>query len=634
MRNRAAAIAAAIPAALITSISSADFTAAHYYDEASFFLLIQDMPDFDQVRVGDLPNNGHCFCGPTAISNLLAYVSSHGFPEYEPGHPFPGNWDSALHYPRISNLLADIGNNVGVSPGGGSGGCGVGPQPLYQELVDRIGGRFTVSLDRIDLAEGVTPTLASIARKSALNAAIGVMHYGRYNGAFNNGVFESTDRPNGHYETVIRAISFGEVRRVATHNPSDGQHDAVQSPFTAKWWDMKKQPFKSSNGDEMTVEMIGDAINSGSRIRVLNSHLSVAPKACLSWSDDGSEEVVRITPDLPIWAPNFSPSNAFSLPFTPKMIRPTPDDLATVSLVDNSLKMIDRASGEAMPLPALPSGEIRAFDIDRLGHIMVAIEKNLCIINPRTQELTVLELPGLISSVAAAVQDQESNASFLPHFKTYGSYVLMPGLNQVGVVMQNNTTGEFQVDIQPIDPGPKMTMADDTRLFVTERRGFALSDGQLCVFSLGSQFQRMNISTPATAAIRDLAVDDNDIVLISMGDDPAYSAWQVGEEFKPADWHPMHQVATRGRLVMVRSQSNHRRSEDVEHNELVEDWSDREDVVVCRADLNADGRVDSADIGLLLSEWGQHRSVADINRDLLVDSADLGLLLGEFGDCP
>ncbi len=53
----------------------------------------------------------------------------------------------------------------------------------------------------------------------------------------------------------------------------------------------------------------------------------------------------------------------------------------------------------------------------------------------------------------------------------------------------------------------------------------------------------------------------------------------------------------------------------------------------CDSDLNADGRVDGADLGLLLGSWGGS-GAADLNGDGTVNGADLGALLGAFGDCP
>lgn len=48
-------------------------------------------------------------------------------------------------------------------------------------------------------------------------------------------------------------------------------------------------------------------------------------------------------------------------------------------------------------------------------------------------------------------------------------------------------------------------------------------------------------------------------------------------------------------------------------------------------DLNLDGVVDTADLGLLISAFGTNNPVADINGDLLVDTADLGQLIANFG---
>jgi hypothetical protein len=47
-------------------------------------------------------------------------------------------------------------------------------------------------------------------------------------------------------------------------------------------------------------------------------------------------------------------------------------------------------------------------------------------------------------------------------------------------------------------------------------------------------------------------------------------------------------------------------------------------------DLNGDGVVDGADLGLLLSEWGTSGPAGDLNNDFTVDGADLGLLLSAW----
>ena len=48
------------------------------------------------------------------------------------------------------------------------------------------------------------------------------------------------------------------------------------------------------------------------------------------------------------------------------------------------------------------------------------------------------------------------------------------------------------------------------------------------------------------------------------------------------------------------------------------------------ADLNGDGSVTGADLGLLLSNWG-NPGQGDLNGDGTVNGADLGLLLSAWG---
>jgi hypothetical protein len=48
------------------------------------------------------------------------------------------------------------------------------------------------------------------------------------------------------------------------------------------------------------------------------------------------------------------------------------------------------------------------------------------------------------------------------------------------------------------------------------------------------------------------------------------------------------------------------------------------------ADLNGDGSVDGADLGILLGAWGSSQAEADLNDDGMVDGADLGVLLSAW----
>jgi hypothetical protein len=54
----------------------------------------------------------------------------------------------------------------------------------------------------------------------------------------------------------------------------------------------------------------------------------------------------------------------------------------------------------------------------------------------------------------------------------------------------------------------------------------------------------------------------------------------------------------------------------------------------CLADIFVDGQVNGADLGIVLSQWGQGAGAeGDINRDGSVDGADLATVLGTWGPC-
>ena len=54
--------------------------------------------------------------------------------------------------------------------------------------------------------------------------------------------------------------------------------------------------------------------------------------------------------------------------------------------------------------------------------------------------------------------------------------------------------------------------------------------------------------------------------------------------------------------------------------------------VPCPADLNGDGIVDGADLGIMLGNWGTS-GAGDFDGNGTVDGADLGVLLAAWGGC-
>jgi hypothetical protein len=55
---------------------------------------------------------------------------------------------------------------------------------------------------------------------------------------------------------------------------------------------------------------------------------------------------------------------------------------------------------------------------------------------------------------------------------------------------------------------------------------------------------------------------------------------------------------------------------------------------LCPADLDGDGQVGGADLGVLLAAWGTEDDLSDFDESGVVDGADLGVLLAAWGECP
>jgi len=59
------------------------------------------------------------------------------------------------------------------------------------------------------------------------------------------------------------------------------------------------------------------------------------------------------------------------------------------------------------------------------------------------------------------------------------------------------------------------------------------------------------------------------------------------------------------------------------------------DAITLTSDLNNDCQVDTADLGVLIGQFGTDAEQGDLNDDDVVDTADLGLLIQQFGFvCP
>lgn len=55
--------------------------------------------------------------------------------------------------------------------------------------------------------------------------------------------------------------------------------------------------------------------------------------------------------------------------------------------------------------------------------------------------------------------------------------------------------------------------------------------------------------------------------------------------------------------------------------------------ISCLGDLDANGAVDAADLGMLLAAWGTNETIADLDNDGVVGTSDLAALFAAWGGC-
>ena len=606
---------------------SADIVFNNFVDDDHFIYVAYDMADFDQQRLNDLPNNGVCYCGPTAAGDLLAYVSTHGYPEYEPGVPFLFDWESNFNYDQATSLLATLGTDTGTSAGFGGGACGVSGNALQSELASRIGDKFVVEWDMRSFSTGNEVRLSDIAEKNHLNDSIGLIMYGRYNGSMSDDEFKISQRTGGHFVAVNAAIALGgDAQLLGTRDPwATLGTDSIQEDFLTNIWQLRPQTVESgASTNTIDMDLLGDPYSDDTRIRALEGYLSVSPKNGFTWDPYTPSTFLEVIPDIDLWMPE-TPRPPFSIDKQVTRIRLVPNRPEFIAEIEKELVRIDRLQGGISPLPPLPRGPVSGFDVDRFGDIHVAILKQLAMIDSKDR-VTVLDLPGRIDAVTAA----DLSGRLADQDRAPVMYLLMAEAGLVATV--HRTPSGHDVDFRSI---PAAKLGNGSRFIVQGEIAAILDAGKIQFFKAGKSFSPIQMDGVPDSDILDAMFDGDVLVLIdSMMDARTF---KIDDGLYEVKDHPFSRMKTRGRLQITQSRNGalpwETSTSESTEEELWKDQAAAKSQADCRADLNADGKVDSGDIGLLLGSWGQGRSVSDINRDGTVDSSDLGLLLGSFGAC-
>ncbi|MFN0134347.1 MAG: hypothetical protein ACKVW3_17680 [Phycisphaerales bacterium] len=189
--------------------------------------LVDDVPDFDQRRTttaqhAGLPNDGNMYCGPTSVTNWMAYLANRGIsqPNTLAG---PRDWESQNEYDRVTSVLLTMGTLMGTSPSGGTKGGLVPGARIYSSLFangDIIVGKSSL------FADGYFPAVDDMKTIHDLGGHL-FASYGFYS-ATTGGT-----RGGGHVITITGVWDVGcaSTPILMFNDPASDGANATQSDF-------------------------------------------------------------------------------------------------------------------------------------------------------------------------------------------------------------------------------------------------------------------------------------------------------------------------------------------------------------------------------------------------------------------
>jgi hypothetical protein len=453
------------------------------------------------------------------------------------------------------------------------------------------------------------------------------MLHGRWAGGFEGDtwVTSADQRRGGHFEAVNVAIRGGDITRLGVRNPYEDVLVDDQSEFATEWFDVTERSVRIGSSD-MTMDQLNNIYYSSSgseyRMQLLEGYLSIAPKACYSWSEV-TNSVFRLMPMGEAWSRMGRNLEEIRYPGIISQTAFGPDDLTIAVIMDGKLFRTERGADQEQLHQRVNLGNIDnakvhdiAFGPDR--NLYVLAGEQMLVLNWNNGEvIESINLPGEGQSIAmengiAHVLISETN--------------VLAAVDRFGgpdgtIVHELALPGDAQVD-----ENSRIAMLPGARLFL-------LTQGTVNSMQITENgLARIWTPIPRDGEWADIATDDG-MTLCLLDRNGLVESWKFQDNnLLPHPGHALHGVQAGTRLTVARSTSN----ATPESNDLGGPFEDDGQRIVeldCRSDLNFDRQVDSADIGILLSEWNQERSIADINRDGQVNSADLGVLLANFGPC-
>ncbi|MGP1346236.1 MAG: hypothetical protein ACTS3F_06160 [Phycisphaerales bacterium] len=639
----AAALAAL--AGIATPAAQANVVKAAWANAQTYIYEIKHMPDFDQRRVAadgvlGLPNNGGMYCVPTSAINLMAYAANHGFPAIDPGDQAWYIVNDPAKYNAITLNIFVMGLTMNTSPTDGTGGTG-NKNGVTAYLNNAYPGLFTVTHQ---FASGYwSPKISDVTFKS-LQGGISNFCYGFYDvvGSL-GGAIPIVDRTGGHCVTLVKAAQSGTESQILIRDPADVPTDSVQLAFTNREWFGNDAIFARQDApggalfNFRTMTRLTAPGTSG--MRLIDSYISFKPKFGLSYTNEEIPPKIKwVIPNPMLATPQIFPEvlNLDAMLAIDEMIQSP--DLESIVVVGN----IDGVKGVAIVKPG--SGEFTPIELDptlkdavfgRFRELYVAVGQRVDCYDLDAPELKPIPFPWPFPPTSVAFSDFDD----LVH--TVGRF----GIQTASI------PARFPEGAQPLvrqlPPGLPIGAEPQILASPVDNTIWIWSDEVPTLFHLApsaaaAAWTLINEVELDGCTPRDVALGDNGYLFLtcdgSVRELRPFKNPDGGIDWKVFEDSIFHDVPAPGGFIPELSRTNFDPEQHGiptwENNILPEELEFGTPIVDCLGDLDGDEDVDSDDLAILLSSFGNDY-LGDLDVDQDTDSDDLTILLSAFGQpCP
>ncbi|MBL9140441.1 MAG: hypothetical protein JNK53_01125, partial [Phycisphaerae bacterium] len=482
-----------------------------------------------------------------------------------------------------------------------------------------------------------TPTVAKMV-KLATQGWMMSFAYGRYNVVGSFGGAPTVSRDGGHAVTFVRAKRNSGEYVLRYRDPADDSTLSTQAPFSNKIVYPAAVTVHFGGVDVRTMNAIAYPSSDG-KIRLVDSYWGIRPNfgyrfvnsSSLQGAGGGSLQLMDPTPfegamNQSMPAINFSSFLIVEdVAFHPEMA----DGLVLARSIFNGqpnlLRLLDLNTGGLTTLTAAPedlaqicpSREAFIYAYDNGGKVYkLNSEGAIDMANSSTPTPSGIWFDNTSDTLRLLSVSQRRIAKYSKNLVSQQNLVIPTSVPM---------SGDGSVRVDP-----------------TTGKSWFKTDASALLYNVevvGAGTGVFTITLPTIpGGLRSFQFSENGLLYL-MGDSviKVLKRNVTNGNWSEDPTSPFHNLPGGSRMMMFTNVTN---DDPAEHdtpgwnNILAQDLLDiGETRPDCDADLNSDDIVNGADLGILLSKWGQVRGVADLNQDGVVNGADMGLLLAAWGNC-